>query len=152
MGLTEIISVSMHWLWIVVAVVMLIIEASTMGLTTIWFAGGALAAMIASFITDSFLIQLLVFAVISLVLVYFTRPLAVKKINMKAVKTNVDAVIGEKGIAQSDIKVNEKGTVRADNKIWTAVLAEGSPEISEGDIVIVEKIEGVKLIVKKEIN
>lgn len=152
MGLTEIISVSMHWLWIVVAVVMLIIEASTMGLTTIWFAGGALAAMIASFITDSFLIQLLVFAVISLVLVYFTRPLAVKKINMKAVKTNVDAVIGEKGIAQSDIKVNEKGTVRADNKMWTAVLAEGSPEISEGDIVIVEKIEGVKLIVKKEIN
>lgn len=152
MGLTGIISLSMHWLWICVVVVMLIIEASTMGLTTIWFAGGALAAMIASFITDSFLIQLLVFAVISLVLVYFTRPLAVKKINMKAVKTNVNAVIGEKGIAQSDIKVNEKGTVRADNKMWTAVLAEGSPEISEGETVIVERIEGVKLIVKKEIN
>lgn len=152
MGLTGIISLSMHWLWICVVVVMLIIEASTMGLTTIWFAGGALAAMIASFITDSFLIQLLVFAVISLVLVYFTRPLAVKKINMKAVKTNVNAVIGEKGIAQSDIKVNEKGTVRADNKMWTAVLAEGSSEISEGETVIVERVEGVKLIVKKEIN
>lgn len=152
MGLTEIISIPQYWLWIGIAVIMLVVEACTMGLTTIWFAGGALAAMIASFITDSFLMQLLVFAVVSLILVYFTRPLAVKKVNMKAVKTNVDAVIGEKGIAQSDIRVNERGTVRADNKLWTAVLAEGSPDVNTGDTVIVERIEGVKLIVKKEIN
>ncbi len=152
MGVEDILNLSPVWLWLGVAVIMGIIEAFTMGLTTIWFAGGALVAALVSCVTDSFIVQLLVFAVVSLILVYFTRPIAKKMLNTKVEKTNIDAVVGAKGMAESDIRQNLRGTVRADNKIWTAVLAEGSPDISTGDIVTVEKIEGVKLVVKKEIN
>ena len=105
-----------------------------------------------SCITDSFLVQLLVFTVVSLVLVYFTRPIAKKMLNTKVERTNLDAVIGARGRAESDIRHDLRGTVRADNKMWTAVLADDSPDISTGDTVIVERIEGVKLIVKKEIK
>lgn len=150
MGLENLLSLPPVWLWLGVAVIMGIIEAFTLGLTTIWFAGGAIVAALVSCVTDNFLVQLLVFAAVSLVLVYFTRPLAKKMLNIKVEKTNIDLVIGQKGLAESDIKSNMKGTVRADNKLWTAVLSEGSPEINQGDIVIVERVEGVKLIVKKE--
>ena len=152
MGSSVILSLPPVWIWLGVAVIMGIIEAFTMGLTTIWFAGGALAAALVSGITDSVLIQLLVFAVVSLILVYFTRPIAKKMLNTKVEKTNIDAVIGERGIAESDIRRDLRGTVKADNKMWTAVLAEDSPDITTGDIVIVERIEGVKLVVKKEIK
>ena len=152
MGIENLLSLSPVWLWLGVAVIMGIIEAFTMGLTTIWFAGGALAAALVSCITDSFLVQLLVFTVVSLVLVYFTRPVAKKMLNTKIELTNVDAVIGARGQAESDIRHDLRGTVRADNKMWTAVLADDSPDISTGDIVIVERIEGVKLVVKKEIK
>lgn len=152
MGIEDLLSLSPVWLWLGVAVIMGIIEAFTMGLTTIWFAGGALAAALVSCITDSFLVQLLVFTVVSLVLVYFTRPVAKKMLNTKIELTNVDAVIGARGQAESDIRHDLRGTVRADNKMWTAVLADDSPDISTGDIVIVERIEGVKLVVKKEIK
>ncbi len=137
-------------LWLAAAVALGIVEAMTMGLGTIWFAGGALIAAVASFFTDNFLLQLLIFILVSLLLLYFTRPLAVKKLNKDTVKTNVDAVVGMTGSAESDIRKYENGTVKADNKIWTAVLAEDSPEISSGDRVIVLAIEGVKLIVRKE--
>lgn len=152
MGIEDLLSLSPVWLWLGVAVIMGIIEAFTMGLTTIWFVGGALVAALVSCITDSFLVQLFVFTVVSLVLVYFTRPIAKKMLNTKVERTNVDAVIGARGRAESDIRHDLRGTVRADNKMWTAVLADDSPDISTGDTVIVERIEGVKLIVKKEIK
>lgn len=144
--------VSAVWIWLLAAVVMVIIEALTMGLTTIWFAGGALAASVVSFVTDIVWIQLLVFVAVSAVLVYFTRPLAVKKLNRETVKTNVDAVVGSAGIAESDIRRYEKGTVKADNKTWTAVLDDESPDIVKGDLVTVTAVQGVKLIVRKGIR
>ena len=140
----------MVWLWIAFAVVMGIIEAFTMGLTTIWFAGGALVAAILSLVTDSLLAQLLVFAVVTLVLVIFTRPVAVKKLNTRTVKTNVDAVIGTTGTAESDVPMHGTGTVKADGKVWTAVLADGSAEIKAGELVEVTAVSGVKLLVKKK--
>lgn len=152
MGLENLLALPPVWLWLGVAVIMGIVEAFTLGLTTIWFAGGALVTALISCFTDNFLIQLLVFVIVSLILIYFTRPLAKKMLNIKIEKTNVDQVIGQRGLAESDIKLNMKGTVRADNKLWTAVLAEESPEINKGDLVIVERVEGVKLIVKKEIK
>lgn len=138
------------WIWIIIVVIMCIIEASTMGLITIWFAGGALAAAVVSLFTGSIMIQLLVFVVVSLVLVYFTRPIAVKKLNNKTEKTNADAVIGTKGIVESDIKPELRGSVRADGKVWTAIASDADAEIKKGDTVIIERIEGVKLIVRKE--
>jgi membrane protein implicated in regulation of membrane protease activity len=142
--------ISAVWLWLGVAVIMAVVEAFTMGLTSIWFAGGAVVAAVVSFVTDSFIIQLLVFVVASLVLLYFTRPIAAKKLNKETVKTNTDALTGMTGIAESDIKNHEKGTVKADNKMWTAILAEGAADVLKGEIVKIESIEGVKLVVRKE--
>jgi len=139
------------WLWVIAAVVLAIIEAFTMGLTTIWFAGGALASAVVSLVTNSILIQVLVFVLVSLGLLFLTRPLALKKLNPGTVRTNLDAIVGATALAESDVKEHGRGSARVDGKVWTAVLAEGSPEVEKGDLVKVERIEGVKLIVRKEI-
>ena len=123
----------------------------TMGLTTIWGAGGSLAATVTALVTDSLLWQLLVFAVVTLFLVLVTRPLAVRKLNSRTVKTNIDALIGKEAVAQSDVDTLNRGEVRIEGKVWVAVPAEGSAAIRKGDVVRVKKVEGVKLIVSKEV-
>ncbi len=138
------------WIWLIFAVFMILIEMMTMGLTTIWAAGGALAAMITAILTDSLIIQGFVFAVVTLFLVLVTRPVAVRKLNYRTVRTNADAIIGREAVAQSDINEFLRGEVRIEGKVWTAVPAEGSPLIRKGDIVRIIGIEGVKLIVVKE--
>ena len=140
------------WGWLIFAVVLMVIEMLTMGLTTIWGAGGALAAAVTSLLTDSLLWQVLVFAVVTLFLVIVTRPLAVRKFNNRTIRTNVDALIGKSAVAESDVDELNRGEVRLDGKVWVAVPAKGSAEIRKGDIVKVERVEGVKLIVSKEVS
>lgn len=140
------------WCWVIVAVIMLVVESLTLNLTTIWLAGGAFAAALVSFATDSMVWQLLVFAVVSLLLIIVTRPLVVEKVNRKAVPTNFDALIGKTAVAISDIDDMQFGDVKADGKVWTAVPVKGTPVIKEGDKVKIIGIEGVKLIVEKEEN
>ena len=142
----------MVWGWLIFAVVMILIEMMTMGLTTIWAAGGAVAALLTAIITDSFLWQCLIFVVVTLVLVIVTRPVAVRKLNNRTVKTNADALIGRNAVAQSDVDELSRGEVRVDGKVWTAVPARDSASIRKGDIVTVTGIEGVKLIVKKPVE
>lgn len=138
------------WGWLIFAVIMVLIEMMTMGLTTIWGAGGALAAALMALATDSILWQGLVFALVTLFLVIVTRPLAVRKLNNRTVKTNVDALIGKNAVAESDMDELNRGEVRLDGKVWVAVPEKGSAEIKKGDVVKVERVEGVKLIVSKE--
>ena len=140
------------WGWLIFAVVMIVIEMMTMGLTTIWGAGGALAAAITALATDRLLWQILVFALVTLFLVIVTRPIAVRKLNNRTVKTNVDALIGKEAVAESDVDELNRGEVRIDGKIWVAVPEKGSAAIRKGDIVKVERVEGVKLIVSKEVQ
>ena len=85
-------------MWLIVLAVFLVIEAITVGLTTIWFAGGALVAAIASGAGAGILVQWILFLVISLVLLIFTRPLAVRYMNKGVSKTNVNSLIGEKAV------------------------------------------------------
>ena len=85
-------------MWLIVLAVFLVIEAITVGLTTIWFAGGALLAAIASVLGASVLVQWILFLVVSLVLLIFTRPLAVRYMNKGVPKTNVNSLIGEKAV------------------------------------------------------
>ncbi len=142
--------VSMIVVWLVIAVILAVIEAFTQGLTTIWFAGGAVVAAAAAVVTDSILLQFLAGLVVSIVLLYFTRPLAVKKFNRELVRTNISAVIGQTGIAESVLTPQEPGTVRADNKLWTAVLSPGEANVQRGEQVEILSVEGVKLIVRKK--
>lgn len=131
--------------WIVVAVVFAIIEAMTTGLTSIWFAGGATAACVVALVTKNFWMQAGVFVLVSLLLLIATRPFVKKHINSKIEKTNVDAVIGVKGIVVSAISPNEKGAVRADGKVWTA---SSNLEIGAGAEVEIISIKGVTVDVK----
>ena len=135
-------------LWLIGAAVLFVIEALTLGLTTVWFAGGAIGAAIAAMAGASVAVQIIVFLVISILLLIFTRPLVKNKLNNRTERTNVEAVIGQEGIAQTDISEFTPGQVRADGKVWTAVCEKG--RISKDAVVIIKSITGVTLTVEEK--
>ena len=141
---------SMTVIWLIVFAVMLVIEIITQGLTTIWFAGGALAALLSAFITDNIVIQAVIFVAVSIVLLVFTRPVAVKYFNKKVTPTNVEEIPGKTGIVTEEIDNHlEKGTVKLNGLEWTARKADPQAEnIPVGAEVRVVKVEGVKLLVE----
>jgi len=128
-------------------VVFAVIEAVTFGLATIWFAVGAVAAIAASAMGFNFYMQTAVFFVVSIVLLYFTRPIAKEYLKIGAQKTNVSEIIGQKGVVKKRILPHETGQVKIKGQIWTAVSEDGK-EIEEKIEVIVTGVEGVKAIVK----
>ena len=134
--------------WLAVFVLLIVIELATMGLTTIWFAGGAVAGFIASMLGANVVIQAVVFFVVSIVLLIFTRPFAVRYINSNKTKTNIDGLIGQEALVLEEINnIREPGCARLEGKEWTARSVDDSV-IPADTVVIVERIEGVKLIVK----
>ena len=131
-----------------VFVLLIVIELATMGLTTIWFAGGAVAGFIASMLGANVVIQAVVFFVVSIVLLIFTRPFAVRYINSNKTKTNIDGLIGQEALVLEEINnIRETGCARLEGKEWTARSVDDTV-IPADTVVIVERIEGVKLIVK----
>lgn len=142
-------TVSLATIWLLAAGVLAVIEAITLGLTSIWFAGGAVGAAVAAMLGAPLIVQVIVFLVLSAILIAITRPLAKKRLNAKTEKTNVDALIGQTGIVEEKITQYKPGQVRADGKIWTASCASG--EIKKGTIVIIKSIKGVTIMVE-EIN
>ena len=137
-------------LWLIVLIVTLVIEAMTMGLTTIWFSGGALAAMIVELLKGSISIQVIVFLVISLILLFYTRPIAVKHFNKKREKTNLDSVIGKTAVVTIPIhNLKETGQVMLDGKEWTARSNDSSKQFDKDALVKVVSINGVKLMVEE---
>lgn len=138
-------------LWLVVVGVLLVIEAVTVGLTTIWFAGGALVAAVACWLGASALVQWILFLGVSLVLLIFTRPMAVRFMNRKVERTNVDSLIGEKAVVIQKIdNLAQTGKVRINDIEWLARTASDEETIPERAVVVIEKVQGVKLIVKEE--
>lgn len=134
--------------WLAVFVLLIVIELATMGLTTIWFAGGTVAGFIASMLGANVVIQAVVFFVVSIVLLIFTRPFAVRYINSNKTKTNIDGLIGQEALVLEEINnIRETGCARLEGKEWTARSVDDTV-IPADTIVIVERIEGVKLIVK----
>lgn len=136
-------------LWIIVLIATIAIEAATMGLTTIWFTGGAFIALIIELLNGSFLLQVTVFLIVSLILLFFTRPIAVKHFNQKREKTNLDSLIGKQAIVTSSIhNLHENGQVMVDGKEWTARSNDASKTFEKDEIVRIVSIKGVKLIVE----
>ena len=128
---------NMSVVWLVLMVLLFIIEAATAGLTVIWFALGALAALIAALFGAQIWLQVL----------WFTRPLALKYLNGRSVATNADRVVGMEGVVCEDIdNLAGTGAVKLDGKEWTARSDSGA-NIPSGSVVKVRRIEGVKLIV-----
>lgn len=137
-------------IWLGILAVLLVIEAITAGLTTIWFAGGALIAAIASYVGAGVMAQILLFLCISLVLLIFTRPVAMKYFNKETIQTNANSLIGKKAVVIQDIdNLAQTGQVRINDIEWTARTADDSQKIGKGAVVLIEEIRGVKLIVKQ---
>lgn len=143
----EFLSANMSIVWLALMVLLLILEAATAGLTSIWFALGALAALIASFFGGALWLQLVWFFAVSLLTLWLTRPLALKYLNSRRVATNADRVIGAEAVVTEDIdNIAGSGAVHVDGHEWTARSGSGA-NIAKGAVVRVERIEGVKLIV-----
>lgn len=140
--------------WLILFIVLLIVEIITLGLTTIWFAGGALIAFGLSLLEVSSVLQWAVFCGVSLILLFATRPWAVRYFNnQKKEKTNVDSLIGKTAVVTSEIRNLEgKGEVFVNGLTWTARSEEDALMIKEDTHVTVVAVQGVKLIVniKKE--
>jgi membrane protein implicated in regulation of membrane protease activity len=137
--------------WIILIIVCIVIEALTLGLTTIWFSIGAIAAWIANISGFEFTIQLIIFLIISIVCLIFTRPIAIKKLKVGRVKTNIDSLIGECFKVRTTINnINNEGTVNVRGQIWEARSFNSSDIIDKDEIVCVKEIIGVKLIVERK--
>lgn len=137
--------------WLIAFVVLLGIEAATMALTTIWFAGGALAAFAAALAGAAVEVQLVVFVVVSFILLLFTRPLAARLLRGgDKVKTNVDSLIGRSAKVTEAID-NELGTGAAvvGGQEWTARSFDGESRFPTGETVVIRAVEGVKLMVSE---
>lgn len=136
-------------LWLVLLAALLIMEAVTAGLTTIWFAGGALVAALASYFGAGLLIQIFVFLGVSFVLLIFTRPVAVKYMNHNVENTNVNSLLGKKAVVTQQIhNLTQTGQVKINDIDWIARTYNDDIIIPERAIVIIKEVKGVKLIVE----
>ena len=136
-------------IWLIIVAVMLIIEIFTMGLTTIWFSLGAVAAAIASGLEAPIWLQIVLFSVVSVLVMILVRPFAVKVINKERIKTNIEEIVGEKAVVIEEIdNEKEKGMVRYRGVEWMARSVDGSI-LAVDEIVTIDTVSGVKLIVKK---
>ena len=136
--------------WLIAAGVFFIIEMATIGFLVFWLGIGALLAMVTSFITDSVLIQVIVFVVTSTLLLIFTRPLVNKFVKVpKEVKTNAYSIIGKKAIVVKAINnIEGEGQVKIDGDVWSAKSV-NDEEIPKDTEVEIAEIDGVKAVVKK---
>lgn len=132
--------------WIYLIIILVIIEACTVSLVTVWYVASAVLAYIFSLYNDSLLIQVGIFAIVGTLLLITTRKKLQGLMDNKRVNTNIDRIIGYKGIVTADIVNGMTGEVKVDGKRWSAV---GDTDILEGSQVIVLEINSVKLKVKK---
>ena len=137
--------------WLILFVALAGIEALTVALTTIWFAGGALAAFFCALAGAGVEAQLVVFVAVSFILLIFTRPFAIKYINRNTEKTNVESLEGKKARVTSDVD-NDAGTGTAvvGGQEWTARSADPKKKLKTGPIVRIVEVRGVKLMIDKE--
>lgn len=136
--------------WLGVFVIALIVEAIGADLVSVWFAGGALIALILSFIPGvAWWIQLIVFFVISIALLLSLRPLTRKWMRGRIVKSNVDSLIGKKAVLLEKIDFVHRGEVAVGDVKWTAVGVDDNSKIEKGKTVVIVAVSGNKLIVKE---
>ena len=136
--------------WLVLLIVFVVFEAATVQLVSVWFALGALAALVAALLHAEPIVQIIVFIAVSAVSFVATRPLVKKFSSGKIQKTNADRCIGDTAVVTETIdNIQAKGQVKVNGNIWSA-RSENDDIIAEGEKVTVIKIDGVKLIVRKE--
>lgn len=144
------------FIWLIVLVAMLVIEMATLSLTTIWFAGGALVAIIASMFGAKISLQVFIFLAVSLLILFLLRPSAVKYFNCKRTKTNASSLIGlEAKVLETVDNDNMTGKAIVNGQEWTARAVKDDMIIEKGEKASIVDIKGVKLIlnnIKEEQN
>ena len=136
-------------LWLVVLLVSIGVEVATLGLTSIWFAGGAVVAVIVAAFHGPVWLQILLFFAVSLLLLFFTRPIAVRYFNRDRVRTNVESMIGRQAIVTSEIdNLQGIGQVTVGGQEWSARTEADGMNLQPGTVVDIVAVNGVKLIVK----
>ena len=139
--------------WLIAMVVLLVVEGLAPGLVSIWFALGALAALISALLGAPVWLQIVWFLLVSIVTLALTRPLARKYVNGRIVATNADMLVGKECVVTERIdNVLGTGAVTVGGKIWTARMADPEGKAETGERMEVLRIEGVKLIVKPRAN
>ncbi len=134
--------------WLIIFIGLLVFEIVTMGLTTIWFAGGALVAALVSVFEVGVPVQIMVFLVSSVVLLILTRPIAMKYLNQKVEKTNTERLIGLDTIVIEKIdELHGTGKVRINGIEWSAMSSNANEKFEVDDVVTIKGIQGVKVIV-----
>lgn len=135
--------------WIILLIVFLVVELITAGLTTIWFAGGALVALILAAIGLNPAWQLAAFFVVSLLLLFFTRPFVMKYIKPGREKTNYEGAIGKQVLVTEKIdNLQGTGTADLEGLEWTARMNDDRETLEKGMLGEVVAVRGVKLILK----
>jgi membrane protein implicated in regulation of membrane protease activity len=134
--------------WLALLIILAVVEGLTVGLVCIWFALGALAALLTSLFTGNLIVQAVVFVVVSLVSMLLIRPLARKLLTKETVPTNADRILGQTAVVTEEIdNLQSRGQVKVLGQIWTARSAQ-DVVIPTGTLVTVLHIEGVKVLVE----
>lgn len=136
---------SMTLMWLIIFLILIIIEATTVNLVSVWFAIGALVSTFVSLAIDDTMIQLIVFVLVSTISLLLTKKFVNKIKDREVSPTNLDRIIGSTGIVTEDINPYDIGEVKVDGKRWSAISKE---EIKSGSKVEILAIDGVKLQVK----
>ena len=139
---------NLPWVWVAVTIICIVIETLTMELTTIWFAISAFVMVFIAFTPLPFPAQLFLFVIFALILLIFTRPVLMKKMNQKKVATNYGRIIGQTAVVTKKITAMDKGTIKINGMEWTAAIREGE-NLEKGSTCVIEEIVGVTAYVKK---
>ena len=137
-------SIPLYWLWLGLTVIFVVAELATTALVSIWFVVGSVAALLASFVTDSFTIQALVFAVVSAVALVATKPLVARLRTRKAAPTGADRNVGRTATVLEAVTPAQPGRVRLDGVDWNAT---GSQPLAPGQLCTVLQVRGTMLVV-----
>ncbi len=136
-----------QWIvWLVIIILLTMIEVTSLNLTTIWFVASGIVSLIISLFYDNYTVQFGIFVILGVILLITTKPVLVKHLKKKDVKTNADRIIGMHGIVTEKIEKTTPGEVKVDGKRWTAY---GDNAIAKDKTVEILEINGVKLKVKE---
>ena len=137
-------------IWLIGIIVFVVLEAVTYQIVSIWFALGAVGGLVASLAGANFTVQMIIFIALSVIFLICLRPVSRKLLKSKQEKTNVDSMLGKEVLITKEVdNLSGSGQGKVNGVVWTVKSADDSL-IPENDIAVVEKVEGVKLIVKRK--
>jgi membrane protein implicated in regulation of membrane protease activity len=139
--------------WLILLILFVVLEAVSVALVSVWFVGGSLAALLTTFVTDNVWIQIAVFAGVSFVLLLTVRPIAAKLTgkNLNQVVSGAQTLVGKRAVVTQDIdNLASRGEVQVNGQLWSARALKDRETFGKDEVVIIRKIDGVKLLVEKD--